>query len=195
MYIKEVLKADNLPNWLSLIAVVAVLYTLNTDLSRSKIEESKQEYIKVLTTSNTPIPFNEITDNPKKVQAMSELVRDGLAIQTVYGYEMSRFNPRLKADIHFATGLVFFKNLKEIKNIDLNNKKERQIYTTKCEDIQNYIKDSMVIVTKIEAMRKGKTELKFSEYLNKHKDIFVKQLYLWAEWNGSEYNVISKCNF
>lgn len=195
MYIKEILKAENLPNWLSLIAVVAVLYTLNTELSRSKIEKLKQEYIKDLTTSNIPISFDKITKNAKKAQAMSELVRDGLAVQTVYGYEMSRFNPRLKDDINFATGIVLFKNLKDKQNIDLSKNEDVQIYTASCDDINKYIKESMIIVSKIEIMRQGSTDYEFEEYLKKHKDLFVKELFQWAQWNGNEYDKITKCNF
>ena len=105
-YIRKILQPENLPNWVSLIAIVAVLWTLNSELSRQSLEETKLVILKQLSNTATPMKLEQvITDG--YLAAISELVADGLVLQTSQGYEIRRYDPRIKDDISIAISLVF----------------------------------------------------------------------------------------
>lgn len=183
-YVKKMLQADNLPSWISLIALVAVLITLKGELSRSEIVEEKLKIVKQFTQSPLPIEFEQVKLNPKKLQAMSELVSDKLAVQTARGYEFNRFDPRLKDDIYISIRLALAKHQPDV---------DKYTFPKSCAKIEVLLVNSELIVMKLERLRGGTVDLEFKSYLNNHRDVFLKQLYYNTDRTPSDYQSALDC--
>lgn len=183
-YINKIFQAENLPSWISLIAVIAVLFTLEKELSRTEIEAEKDKIITQFSKSTLPIQLSEIRGNPKKLQAISELVSDKLAIPTALGYEPNRFSPRLFDDIKVSVNLSLQKYQAD----------DTVIYFPKsCALIKTLIIDVDVMVMKLEELRGGKVGEEFREYLGSHRDVILKQLFYATSRQKNDYELALEC--
>jgi hypothetical protein len=183
-YLKKIIQPENLPSWVSLIAIIAVFFTLNNELSRSDIEEEKLKIVTNFTKSTLPIKFDDLKSDPKKLQAMSELVSAKLAIQTARGFEATRFDPRLKDDIYVSVRLALSKHQSE---------KERFVYPNTCDEIKSVIFDAEVMIIKLEELRGGRINDEFKLYLQDHRDVILKQMFANTDRNVHDYALSLEC--
>lgn len=183
-YINRIFQPENLPSWISLIAIIAVLFTLNKELSRSEIETEKDKIISRFAESTLPIQLSEVRGNPKKLQAISELVSDKLAIPTALGYEANRFDPRLKDDITVSVKLALMKH---------QTNKAKLFFPHSCKAINVLIVDIDTMVMNLEALRGGKIDTEFKEYIGSHRDIILKQLIYVTSRKKDDYKLALNC--
>lgn len=184
-YIKEVFKASNLPSWISLVAVIAVLLTLNQELSRSEIESEKDKIITQFSESTLPIQIADVRGKPKKLQALSELVSDRLVIPTALGYEPNRFTPRLFDDIGISLNLAIHKYQSDVND---------EVYIPRpCSKTRLLVDDVNSMVIRLERLRGGFVDSNFQEYIDSHRDIVLKKLVLATKRKTDDFDFVMKC--
>lgn len=167
-----------------MFAIIAVFFTLNTELSRSEIEEEKLKIVQSFANSTLPIKFDELKSSPKKLQAMSELVSSELAIQTARGFEATRFDPRLKDDIYVSVRLALAKHQPE---------KENYVFPKTCAEIKAIIVDSEIVIMKLEELRGGRVDDEFKLYLKDHRDVILKQMFYNTIRCAHDYELALQC--
>lgn len=183
-YIRKILQPENLPNWVSLIAIVAVLWTLNSELSRQSLEETKLAILKQLNNTATPMQVDQVL-NSGYLAAISELVSDGLVLQTSQGYEIRRYDPRIKDDVAVAVSLVF--GTKEDGN-DTHG-----VIPENCKEFNNKYNQVFDLVMKMETLRESRLDNHFKDYLLNHKDLFFKQIFLMTYHRKSDLSAMLNC--
>ena len=183
-YIRKILQPENLPNWVSLIAIVAVLWTLNSELSRQSLEETKLVILKQLSNTATPMKLEQvITDG--YLAAISELVADGLVLQTSQGYEIRRYDPRIKDDISIAISLVL--------GVDNYRDTGKGLIPLDCTLFKNRHEDVIKITKLLERLRGNSVDENFEEYISSHKDVLFKQLYLMTYHRNTDLQAMLNC--
>ena len=65
----------------------------------------------------------------------------------------------------------------------------------KCKDVMTYIKEAKIVVKQLELMRGGEVGSQFDLYLDSHKDIFIKMLYIKTKFDNNAYENLKTCEF
>ncbi|MDO6613725.1 hypothetical protein Q4601_19750 [Shewanella sp. 1_MG-2023] len=160
-YFKTAFKADNLPNWINLLALVAVFFSISYQFDAQSIQAYKADLIKV---ANKKGGIIEKTDDERFSSAIAELLRDGIATRIRGGYELSISTPRFTNDIYFAANIV---------SRDLSGKE------ISCSDISKGLlsMDNMLIkIEKDRSVDSAFNEMSFRETLSNYRYMSIKAL-------------------
>lgn len=105
-YIQSIGKPNILPNWFSLLALIAVVMSIRSNIKDSELAKYKSQLIFKAHQSNGVIPEEDSQDEKMYYTALDELLSSGIVRKINDGYELTKFSPRITDDILFASQLI-----------------------------------------------------------------------------------------
>jgi len=173
-YIKSIFKVDVFPNWLGLVALIAVFISIDSQFDEDKLQLYKKSLIVGAMESNLILK----NDNSEMFEpAVAELLRDNLIVRINGGYEITKHLPRLSDDIQFVTLLLS----RDSKNTIMSE--------NSCDVIKQNIVKTKTMLHKIESSRSSSNEYKkeeFEIYLTQFEYLILKKMMSWPSFDKME---------